>query len=195
MNIFKKNIFLSTLFLLISANSEASPYPLMASSIINTIQNNLVLSQMGFKIQTIPQDWVIKNNSDNSSKSIIMGLPQNINIVESKIEPKTAASLSFRYDTISIKTNLEQHVRQYLRDYNQYGFEVINLQSNKKSKIPTVIVDLSQKNKKTRSRQVFFSQSENLIIATCLDNYDDFDKFILICNKILNDFEWTKTTQ
>lgn len=195
MNIFKKNITLSILFLLISKNLKASPFPLMASSIINTIQNNLVVSQMGFKIQNIPQNWVIKNNFDDSSKSIIMGLPQNNNITESKTDPKTTASLSFRYDSISIKTNLEQHVRQFLRDYNQYGFEVINLQSNKKSKIPTVIVDLNQKNKKTRSRQVFFSQNENLIIATCLDNYDDFDKFILICNKILNDFEWTKTTQ
>ena len=83
-------------------------------------------------------------------------------------------------------------MRQYLRDYNQYGFEVTSLQSNKKNLIPTVVVDLTQKNKQTKSRQVFFNQNEKLIIASCIDDFESFDRTLANCNRILATFQWTK---
>ena len=44
------------------------------------------------------------------------------------------------------KVNLESYVKKYLRDYNQYGFDVSGLQSMRENK--SVIVDINQKNKK-----------------------------------------------
>lgn len=161
---------------------QAAPHPLMGSSIINSPQSNLVYSQLGFKVDFVPTTWIFKNVSDLNSKSIEMG----------PIDTQAKSLLSFHEETVPKKTNLEQYVRQYLRDYNQYGFEVTSLQSNKKNRAPSVIVDLTQKNKKTRSRQVFFLQNEKVIIASCSDDFDHFDSTVTQCNQILGSFQWVK---
>ena len=126
--------------------------------------------------------WVYKNGNELNSKSIELG--------PADLTSKT--TISFRQEKVAKKTNLEQYVRQYLRDYNQYGFEVTNLQSNKKNVAPSVVVDLTQKNKVTKSRQIFFIQNEKVIIASCFDNYDNFEKSVINCNQILDSFQWIK---
>jgi hypothetical protein len=171
------------LFIFLFLNlSFSSPHPLSGSSIVNNTQSNIVFSQLGFKVSAVPTNWIYKNGLDPSSKSIEMGPP----------DVKSKATLSFRLENVVKKTNLEQYVRQYLRDYNQYGFEVTSLQSNIKNVVPSVIVDLTQKNKQTKSRQVFFLQNEKVIIASCIDDFDHFDKTVLNCNQILGSFQWIK---
>ncbi len=160
--------------------ASASPHPLTASSIINNTQTNIVYSQLGFQISSVPTGWIYKNISDLKSQSIELG----------PTDPLAKSTLSFRVEAVGAKTNLEQYVRQYLRDYNQYGFEVTGLQSNKKNRTPSVIVDLTQKNKLTRSRQVFFLKNNKIVIATCLDSFENFEKLILSCNQILGAFEY-----
>jgi hypothetical protein len=166
--------------LMTSLQIYASPQPLAGSSIINSTQSNLAFSQLGFRVDHIPPNWIFKNVSDLASKSIELG----------PIDKESKATLSFRMEKVAPKTNLEQYVRQYLRDYNQYGFQVSSLQSNKKNSVPSVIVDLSQKNKKTKSRQVFFLKNEKVIIATCLDDSENFEKSMTSCNQILGTFQW-----
>ncbi len=163
----------------------AAPHPLTGSSLINNAQSSLAYSFMGFNVSSVPSGWVYKPGPDDSSVSIELG----------PSDSASKASLSFHLEKIAKKITLEQYVRQYLRDYNQYGFEVTSLQSNKKNIVPSVIVDLTQKNKQTRSRQVFFLQNEKIIIASCLDDFDKFDKTAANCNQILGSFQWNKPIQ
>lgn len=161
----------------------SAPHPMAGSSVINAPTNSLAFSMMGFKVDSIPKDWTYKSGIDDSAMSIELG-PR---------DEKSKATLSFHIETVPKKTSLEQYVRQYLRDYNQYGFEVVGLQSMKKNVVPSVIVDLTQKNKQTRSRQVFFIQDQKIVVASCLDNFDHFDKTVFTCNQILGSFQWTTT--
>ena len=155
----------------------AATHPLTGSSIINQPSNSMVFAQMGFRLDTVPLNWTYSKSINNNSNSIELG-----------VENKTL--LSFRLENVSVKTQLEQYVRQYLRDYNQYGFEVTGLQSHIKNFVPSVIVDLEQKNKSTRSRQVFFYKQDKMIIATCADDDVNFDKTIALCNQIIGSFKW-----
>lgn len=159
----------------------AAPHPMAGSSIINKPTQNLAFSMMGFKVSSVPENWTYKSGVTDTDVSIEMG-PQ---------DPQSKASLSFHIENITKKTSLEQYVRQYLRDYNQYGFEVIGLQSIKKNVVPSVIVDLTQKNKQTRSRQVFFLQNQKVVVASCIDRFENFDKTVYTCNQILGSFQWT----
>ena len=103
--------------------------------------------------------------------------------------------LSFRLEAVNPKTSLEPYVRQYLRDYNQYGFEVTGLQSLNRNEVDFVIVDLNQKNKATKTRQLFFHNKEKMVIATCTDDTARFDNTVKICNSILSTFKWKSETQ
>lgn len=167
-------------FYLLFSFCFSSPHPLAGSTILNQPQNNLAFSQLGFKVFQLPVNWIFKNTEQINSFSFEL-MP---------VENKSKASLSFRTEQVSPKIDLEKYVRQYLRDYNPYGFDVVGLQSNKKNSTPSVIVDLTQKNKIYRSRQVFFQKAGKIILATCLDEYDSFEKTILICNQVLGTFQW-----
>lgn len=172
--------FISLLFAFIPSKSFAAPLPLTGSSLINQLQSGVVLGQLGFKVQNFPADWQLKTTLESETMSLEMGPP----------DPHSKAVLSFKSDTVSIKTNLENYVRHYLRDYNQYGFEVIGLQSLKQPGLNSVIVDLNQKNKVTRSRQVFYKKDDKIVTATCIDDFDKFSKTILTCNSIFESFQW-----
>lgn len=170
--------FIFNLLLSLTFNfALASTHPLTGSSIVNQPGNSMALAQMGFELNTMPLNWVYKKTIESNEKTIELG---TIN--------KTL--LTFRLENVPIKTQLEKYVRQYLRDYNQYGFEVSGLQSHRKSQVPSVIVDLDQKNKSARSRQVFFYKQDKMIIATCADDFDSFDKTLAVCNQILASFKW-----
>ncbi len=155
----------------------AATHPLTGSSIINQAGNSIAFTQMGFKLDTLPMSWNYNKNLKVEADSIELGIG-------------TKTLLSFRMENVSIKTNLERYVRQYLRDYNQYGFEVTNLQSNVKNSVPSVVVDLDQKNKATKSRQVFFIKQDKVIIATCADDTSRFANTVAICNQVLGSFKW-----
>lgn len=172
---------LAFLILGFSHIAKTAPHPMAGSSMINAPNSNIAFSMMGFKVGQIPSDWTYKTTLEDSNMAIEIG---------SKDE-KSKAALNFHIETVAKKTSLEQYVRQYLRDYNQYGFEVVGLLSMKKNAIPSVVVDLTQKNKKTRSRQVFFIQDQKVVVASCLDQFESFDKTVFICNQILSSFQWT----
>ncbi len=163
----------------------AAPHPMMGSSRINQVQNSLVFSQLGFQIGQIPKDWNLKNPLNANVDARVLEI-----VPVTNIGGTAKTILSFSSERVSAKTDLEKYVRQYLRDYNQYGFEVIGLQSLKKTGSNSVIVDLNQKNKATRSRQVFYKNNDQIVLATCLDSFDNFNKTILTCNAILDTFQW-----
>lgn len=169
--------FLMLTLLTILSTAQSATHPLTGSSLINRPSNASAFSQMGFKVTGIPDFWVFNKSLTGDNKMLEVGF-QNRTL------------LSFRMESVPAKTQLENYVRQYLRDYNQYGFEVAGLQSLKRNDSPMVIVDLKQKNKAMRSRQVFFHKGTKLIVATCTDDSSHFDATVQICNNVLGSFEW-----
>ena len=161
-------------------NAKAAVHPLTSSSLVNQVNFGTAFSQMGFQVQNFPNTWILKKPLTANSSTIEIG----------SSDSSVKSLLSFHTETVSPKTDLEKYVRQYLRDYNQYGFEVVGLQSLKQTSLNSVIVDLNQKNKATRSRQVFYKKNDKIVMITCLDNFEQFSKTILLCNSVLNTFQW-----
>lgn len=137
----------------------------------------MAFTQLGFSLNSVPESWSYTRSAESATPAIELG-------------NNDQTLLSFRLETVTAKTKLETYVRQHLRDYNQYGFEVTGLQSHNKSTTPSVIVDLRQKNNNSRSRQVFFHKDDKLIIATCADTQQRFDQTLGVCNQILGTFKW-----
>lgn len=183
----------SLLFSLISLSLQAAPHPGLGSSSINQISPASAFSQMGFQLKSIPQDWsydpilrASESNQDTHDKSTSEQI--QIDLIKKKNNvSESIARLSFKSEPVNSKTDLQAYVRKFLRDYNQYGFDAYSLQAPDKN---SVVIDVYQKNKKTRSRQAFYKKNSQIIIATCLDEYDGFDKTLVECNQILNSIIW-----
>lgn len=166
----------------ISSLALAAPHPTTSSSIVNQPSSGIVFSQFGFKLNYIPSNWALTENTTSENNSS-----------QKQIDLKNqTARISFNYDETKTSVDLETYVRRFLRDYNQFGFEVAGLQSVKNSanKVTSVVLDINQKNQKTKSRQVFFQNGKKIVTATCIDDIDTFDKSTKDCNKILGSFYW-----
>ena len=161
---------------LFSVQLSAAPHPTTAASMTNKLQLGIVFSQFGFKLNYIPENWLLTNKTTN----------------QKQIEIKNhTARLTFNFEETKTPVNLEIYIKKFLRDYNQFGFEVNSLQSLKNTTlINSVILDLIQKNKKTKGRQVFFQNGKKIITATCIDDTESYEKTAKDCNKILGSFYW-----
>jgi hypothetical protein len=168
-----KNLAVFSFLFIISQSLWCSTHPLTGSSLINHPDNSLAFTQMGFKVSGIPEYWQFHKTIEGSGPSIEIGTPAKM-------------LLSFRSEKVSAKIPLEGYVRQYLKDYNQYGLEVSGLQSGN----DVVTIELTQKNKASRTRQMFFHKDNNMIIATCTDDSVTFETTSKICSHILSTFQW-----
>ena len=175
---------LISLLLLFNLFSEAAPHPGVGSSAINQLQNGSLFSQMGFKLTIIPSGWQTTESArSEANKELQIDLSKNFSVGSEHL-----ARISFKSEQTKVKVDLETYVKKFLRDYNQYGFDVSGLQSLRAKS--AVIVDINQKNKKTRSRQMFFQNANRIVTATCIDEFDNFDKAIAECNQIFNGLIW-----
>jgi hypothetical protein len=182
-------IFLLSLNL--SLNVTAAPHPGMGSSALNSIQNGSIFSMMGFKLASLPMGWNFISNpaatedssAKESTKDFQIDLAKNFSSGADLV-----ARISFKSEITSKKVDLESFVKKYLRDYNQFGFDVSGLQSMRENK--SVIVDINQKNKKTRSRQMFFQKGQRIVLATCTSEFENFDKAVTDCNQIFSGITW-----
>lgn len=180
-----KYAFLITLFspvILLSA-----PLPTTGSSVVNSPKWNTAFSQMGFSFKLVSDEWVyLENPSQNR-------LPANQQIDMGFKTLSESARLSLKTENYRGKINLEAYAKKYLRDYNQYGFEVISSKSIKINNIPAIVVDLIQKNKLTQSRQIFLNDNNKITIASCIDKTDYFSMTSNMCNQLINNYNWRPT--
>lgn len=166
----------------ISSIAFSAPHPTTSASIVNQPASSIVFSQFGFKLNYLPNQWHLTENTTSEN-----------NASQKQIDLKNhTARMSFNFDETKNNVELETYVRKFLRDYNQFGFEVSGLQSikNSSNKVTSVILDISQKNQKTKSRQVFFQNGKKIVTATCIDDVETFDQSTKDCNKILGSFYW-----
>ncbi len=175
-----KSAFVLLVFIL--SKAIAAPHPTTSSSLVNQPSSNAVFSQFGFKLNYLPKSWILTENTTSEKNSS-----------QKQIDLKNqTARMSFNFDETKNKVDLETYVRKFLRDYNQFGFEVVGSQSmrNTSNKVTSIVLDITQKNKKTKSRQVFFQNGKKIVTATCVDEIETFDQSTKDCNKILGSFYW-----
>jgi hypothetical protein len=177
-------VMIFQLFVFLSLYLQAAPHPGVGSSALNQVDKNIFFSQMGFKLNVVPAGWELLTTADNdANKELQIEIGKNFSMTNDHI-----GRISFKAETTKVKVDLENYVKKFLRDYNQYGFDVSGLQSLREKNI--VIVDINQKNKKTRSRQMFFQNGTRIVTATCADEFENFDKTITECNQIFGHLVW-----
>lgn len=163
---------------------QAAPFPTTGSSAVNSPKWNTAFSQMGFSFKLVSDEWVFLENPSQNR------LPANQQIDMGFKTLSESARLSLKTETYRGKVNLEAYAKKYLRDYNQYGFEVISSRSVKINGVTAVVIDLIQKNKLTQSRQIFLGADEKITIASCIDKSEFFSLTSNMCNQLINNYSW-----
>lgn len=111
-----------------------------------------------------------------------------------KDSPKQG-SLSIRTDKIAKTASLELYTRKWMRDYPNYGFEVLAAKNFTLNGSPALVVDMVSRSKNKQIRQVILKKEDRVAIMTCLDNRDTFSKALENCNQIMKSFAWNPSEE
>lgn len=174
---------LFSILMIVGLSATAAPLPTTGSSMVNSPKWNTAFSQMGFSFKLVSDEWTYLGNPSSR-------MPANQQIDLGFKTLSDTARLSLKTENFKGQVNLEAYAKKYLRDYNQYGFEVMTTRSVKINGIPAVVIDLLQKNKLTQSRQIFLTAGDKITIASCIDKTEYFAMTSGMCNQLLNSYSW-----
>lgn len=171
-------VFFALIFL--SLTVKASPYPGMGSSLLVNPQNGLFLTSRGYQVKTEGTPWIPVADKGES-------------LVESvRYQLKTVgnASLALRIDDVGQNQKLDQYAKKWIKEYSQFGFEILGTQNILLSGKESLVIDLIQKNKSQQIRQVLIQNKQKVAIFTCRDQRDAFGKTLISCNQVVRSFRW-----
>lgn len=172
---------LSLLAVLIPLPSLAAPYPATSSSALTNPEKGLYFLYKGFTVKTEGTNWVPSSNSESLLDTVRFS-PKDKKIKE--------GSLSIRTDKIAKNASLELYTRKWMRDYPNYGFEVLSAKNFTLNGSPALVVDMLSRSKNKQIRQLILKNDDRVAILTCVDNKDTFTTSLQNCNQIMKSFTW-----
>ena len=95
-------------------------------------------------------------------------------------------------DTLKNNLSLEDYAKKWMKDYSQYGFDLLGSRSFKENEARGIVVDLYHKKTQTQMRQTIFLKEKNVVILTCINEKSEFAKILAQCNQTIKSFSWTK---
>ena len=182
-------IYLITIFVLaLTLIASATPYPGMGSSILVDPTVGAFLAAKGFTVKTTGTPWVpVAQNENSLIESVRFELKNTENL-------KSTATLALRIDDIGNAGKLDIYAKKWIKEYSQFGFEILGSQNAQLDGNESLVIDLLQKNKMQQIRQVLIRNNKQVAIFTCNDKKVEFAKTLPACNQVVRSFKWSKTT-
>lgn len=174
-----KKLFI--LIILAPLFSSAAPYPATSTSALTAPEKGLYFLHKGFTLKTEGSDWVPVNGPEDS-------LLETVRFAD-RDRSKTG-SLSIRVDKVAKNASLELYTRKWMRDYPNYGFEVISAKNFQLGGSPALVVDMLSRGKNKQIRQVVSKNDDQVAVLTCLDDKSRFNESLKQCNQIMKSFSW-----
>lgn len=168
--------FIFIFFFLFSTISFSAPHPTTGLSLINRISKGHVFSQFGFQLKgQVELPWILEvSENDAKEFNLIYG----------------SGRLNIRSEMVSSKMHLDHYIKKYLKDYNLYGFTVAKIQNGSDESTPQVTLEIDQKNKKNKIKQVFILKNQRVLTMTCSDDDESFERTSHLCQRFIDEIQW-----
>lgn len=160
----------------------AAPYPATSSSALTNPEKGLYFLHKGFTLKTEGTSWVPLASSEQSI----------LDTVRFAAKDNGKGTLSIRTDKIAKNASLDLYTRKWMRDYPNYGFEVISAKNFELNGSPALVVDMLSRAKNKQIRQVILKHEDRVAVMTCLDDKATFSESLKSCNQIMKSFAWSK---
>lgn len=163
--------------------SFATPFPGMGSSVLVQPESGVYLASRGYTINIAGSNWLPQQADPREIGMDGLSLKQEAQSV----------SLTLKLESYPEKTQFEQYAKKWMKEYSQYGFEVLGYKQIKLNGNDTLYVDLIHKNSDQQLRQVLIRDPQKKVaIFTCKDQRSHFESKLAECNKIVSSFKWSQ---
>lgn len=186
---------LFTLIALFASRLFAAPFPGMGSSILVSPEIGAFLTIRGYSLSTQGTEWVPTSRDetateDNNRQSLRLRLSSHSS--SSNLEGDVA-TLSLSLDEMANPLRLDQYAKRWIREYGQFGFEILGSQNLLLGGQEALALDLFHKVKNQQLRQVLITNQKKVAIFTCRDEKETFASTLPICNRVIKSFRWNAT--
>ena len=100
------------------------------------------------------------------------------------------AQLTVRKDELGQQKNLEVYAKKWMREYPQYGFEILTTKNMHLGGGDALLIDLVHRAKSQQIRQLVLHKNKKIVILTCLDEISKFRSTVSECNQMMTSFSW-----
>jgi hypothetical protein len=157
----------------------------VAQRVPDSLSHGLYVSSEGFELNPAKTEW-IKSTSPVDLENKIEALFRMKN--EKALSQPT---FTIRIDKDTPYKTLKGYSKKWLKNYGQFGLEVLGHQyfKNKKNQSGFVI-DIANSTSHKKLRQVIFFKNAKAVILTCMDQKDSFKTSLKSCNDLIKTFSW-----
>lgn len=147
---------------------------------------NAVTPNLGFKITEAGTDWE-ETPPPPESSSIL-------HLFRSKVDEKnTHATLTVRVDSLEKSDkDLKDFYKRWIKEYPKFGYNVLGTKTFHLDGRSAYVIDLISSASSKQARQVISENNRKVVILSCLDEKDRFNKSLSSCNQIIKNFSWVK---
>lgn len=112
-------------------------------------------------------------------------------LFRAKVQDKNQATLTVRTEKLEHgEKDLKDYVRRWLKEYPKFGYNVLGQKPFMLDGRQAFVVDLLSTTTGKQARQILSENNKTIVLLTCLDSKDHFDKSLPSCNKIIRNFKW-----
>lgn len=175
--------FWGVLFSIFSASAltYAAPYPATGSSLLVAPEMGLFWKRHGFQLKTGATGWILGTPVEGEEPEVHYDKPG-----------KPTASLTVRSEMLKTDLSLENYTKRWMKDYSNYGFDLLGTQTFFQNGSKALVVDLIHRKTEQQLRQVLFLKNKKVVILTCKDLQKSFEQTLNDCNQISKSFEWAE---
>ncbi|HPI40122.1 MAG TPA: hypothetical protein PLJ21_04915 [Pseudobdellovibrionaceae bacterium] len=172
---------LTSLFTVFST-AFAAPHPGAVGSALFDRSNGMSFSNKGFILPSEGTQWRLVDSD-------------RFELVSEKIKAdKTTETLTtvltIHTEELKKKQDIEQYSKQWLKEYSQFGFELLGTKPIGDTRFPALLVDLYHRKSDKQIRQVIRLNEKKVAILTCSHQRQGFSEILSQCNQLMEKFSW-----
>lgn len=152
----------------------------MGSSLLVSPETGFFWKRHGFQLKTGSSGWELASPSEEDATKVRYVRPAS-----------DLASLAVQIENLKTELTLENYAKKWMRDYVNYGFDVLGTQAFQQNQAKGLVVDLVHKKSDQQLRQILFLKNKKVVILTCRDHQKNFQQTLMGCNQISKSFEWS----
>ncbi len=164
----------------VALTSWSAPFPVSGTSMMTDPEEGRFLEPHGFRLKTTNLKWTVVPDEKASIFQTFRFAPTN----------GQTAQLTVRKDDLGQQKNLEVYAKKWMREYPQYGFEILTTKNMQIGGGDGLLIDLVHRGKNQQIRQLVLHKNKKVVILTCLDDISKFRSTVSDCNQMMTSFSW-----
>lgn len=158
-----------------------------AQRLPDSLSRGLYVSNEGFEINPQKTSWIKSAAPDD--------LKNKVEALFRIKDQKSSSTFTIRVDKDTPYKTLKEYSHKWLKNYGQFGLEVLGSQYFKtKNDDDGFVVDISNTSSQKKLRQVIFFRNSKAVILTCMDQETAFKDTLKACNDLIKTFSWQQGT-